>query len=92
MNERNAPRAQVVLVFGILSIPLALLRHLCSLAVVLGVLAIAFHLWTRWRVGNGAVYSASSLRWSTIGWRLAIVGTSMALLMWVLWATNVLLG
>lgn len=91
MNERNAPRAQVILVFGVLSIPLALLRHLCSLAVVLGVLAIVLHLWTRWRMSKGAVYTADSVRLSTIGGRLAIAGTCIALVMWVLWATNVLL-
>lgn len=91
MEPRPAPLAQVTLVFGALSIPLAFLRHLCTLAVVVGVLAIAFNLWTRWRMRRGAVYGEAGLRRSFLGFKLACVGTALALVMWVLWATNVLL-
>lgn len=90
-DDRALPLAQVTLVFGYLSIPLAFIRHLCSLAVVVGVLAIAFNLWAQWRLKRGAGYSAQSLRWSFRGMRLALVGTGCGILMWVLWATNAIL-
>lgn len=91
MDPRKLPLAQVTLVFGLLSIPLAFLRHLCSLAVVVGVLAIAFNGWARWMLRRGRGYSPQSLRRSYLGFKLALVGTGCALVMWVLWATNVLL-
>lgn len=90
-HERALPLAQVTFVFGSLSIPLAFIRHLCSLAVVVGVLAIAFNLWAQWRLKRGSGYSAQSLRWSFRGMRLAAVGTGSGILMWVLWATNAIL-
>lgn len=86
--QRDRPLSQVTLVFGALSIPLAFARQLCVPATIMGVLAIAFHFWGRSRKGS---FSERSLTWSRWGVRLAMVGTACALVMWVLWATNVLL-
>lgn len=91
MDPRKLPLSQVTLVFGALSIPFAFLRHLCSLAVVLGVLALVFNAWARWMLKRGHGYSPRSLRRSFLGFKLALAGTGCALVMWVLWATNVLL-
>lgn len=90
-TEPRLPLAQVTFVFGVLSIPFAFLRHLCSLAVVLGVLAIAFHYWGRRRERLRSGHSTASLRTSARGVRLAWTGTACALLMWVLWASGILL-
>ncbi len=94
--ERNSPVALplsvVTLIFGVLSVPLAFLRHLVSLAVVLAVLAIAFGLLGRWlqrkHIGR---YSATSIRNGVIGFRAGLAGLACAVVMWVLWATNALL-
>jgi hypothetical protein len=91
-EERNLPLSTVTLVFGGLSIPLAFARHLCSLAVVLGVYAILFGLWGQRRSARHLLrYTAGSVKRARIGLRLAIVGTACALVMWALWATNWLL-
>jgi tetrahydromethanopterin S-methyltransferase subunit C len=90
-STARLPLSMVTLIFGCLSIPLAFLRHLCSLAVVLGLLAIAFYLWGRWKVRKSNTYSAESVRHSRIGGYSAMGGTLAAITMWVLWATNVLL-
>lgn len=89
---RHLPLSLVTLVFGMLSIPLAFLRHLCVPAAIMGVLALAFHGWGRWRIARGGAYTPLSLARSMWGRRLAAVGTACALAMWVLWWTGVLLG
>ncbi len=86
----HLPLSQVTLVFGVLSILLAFLRHLCVPAAIMGVLAIVFHFWGR-SVQQKRAYSAGSLKRSALGFKLALVGTVCAMAMWVLWATNVLL-
>ena len=88
MAER-LPLSTVTLLFGSLSIPLAFLRHLCSLGVVLGVLAIGFSIGGSFRVKRRPhQYSISSVRNLRWGGRLAAVGTIAAIAMWVLWAKN----
>lgn len=91
MDARRLPLSQVTLAFGMLSIPLAFARHLCVPATVMGLLAILFNLWGRWMLKRGKGYSPKSLRHSTLGFKLALVGTASAITMWVLWWTNVLL-
>lgn len=88
-NSRHLPLSSVTLVFGVLSIPLAFVRHLCVPATIMGLLAIGFHLWGRTR---GSGYAQASLRRSLWGFRLALAGTACAVIMWVLWWTNVLLA
>ncbi|MBK7382158.1 MAG: hypothetical protein IPI81_02325 [Flavobacteriales bacterium] len=90
--ERRLPLSTVTLVFGALSIPLAFARHLCSLAVILGVYALIFGWWGQRRAaGHLLRYTAVSVKHSRIGARLAMVGTVCAVIMWVLWASNWLL-
>lgn len=86
------PLCKVTLIFGLLSVPLAFLRHLVSLAVVLSVLAIAFALVGRWfqRMHPGR-YSQLSLGHSRLGLRAGLVGLTCAIVMWWSWATNLLL-
>ncbi len=92
LEPKRLPLSTVTLVFGVLSVPLAFARHLCSLAFVLGVLAIAFALWGRGRQGHPMRrYTAVSLRRSMMGFRAALVGTACAVVMWMLYATNALL-
>ncbi len=92
MDSRRLPLAQVTLVFGALSIPLAFVRHLCVPATIMGLLAIAFNLCGRWMLKRGRGYSPKSLRRSTLGFKLALAGAACGITMWVLWATNVLLS
>ena len=87
---RNLPLSMVTLVFGAGSLLLAFARHLVSLAVVLAVLAILFHLWGRWKAKKNS-YSVASLKRSRLGFLIGIGGMICAVTMWVLWATNVLL-
>jgi hypothetical protein len=89
MSDR-LPLSQVTLAFGILSIPLAFIGHLCVPATIMGALAIAFHFWGR-RKRKGAGYSQKSIKWSALGYKLALAGTFCGITMWVLWGTNVLL-
>ncbi len=91
MDQRRLPLSQVTLAFGALSIPLAFARQLCVPATIMGVLAIGFHFWGRWKQKKNS-YSTKSVKWSKLGFRLALLGTACALAMWVLWATNVLLN
>ena len=88
-EERDLPLSMVTLVFGILSIPLAFARQLCVPALIMGVLAIGFHLWGR-RKQKARSYTAGSLKRSSLGSKLAAVGSVCALTMWILWATNAL--
>lgn len=87
---RDLPLSMVTFLFGMASIPLSVLRHLVSLAVVLAVLAMAFHWWGRRKAGKES-YTAASLKRSTIGGKAAMVGGALAVVLWVLWRTNVLL-
>lgn len=92
LEPKRLPLSTVTLVFGMLSVPLAFARHLCSLAFVLGVLAIAFALWGKRRQGHPMRrHTAQSLRNSMLGLRAALVGTACAVVMWLLYATNAVL-
>ena len=90
MKQRSLPLSMVTLVFGVLSIPLAFARQLCVPALIMGVLAIAFHM-----VGRGMQrrkgYGPNSVKRSKLGFWMAVVGSLCALVMWVLWATGALL-
>ncbi len=89
---RRLPLSTVTLVFGVLSIPLAFLRHLCSLAVVLAGLALLFSLAGHYlKKRHGAKYSRSSIRNSRAGLYTGAVGMLAGIVMWLLWAGNVLL-
>ncbi|MBK9148977.1 MAG: hypothetical protein IPM12_14300 [Flavobacteriales bacterium] len=92
-EERRLPLSTVTLVFGALSIPLAFAGHLCTLAVVLGLYAIAFGWWGQRRANRHILrYTAASVKRARWGCRLALFGTSAAIVMLVLWASNALLG
>lgn len=90
MKQRSLPLSTVTLVFGVLSIPLAFARQLCVPALIMGVLAIIFNLLGR-RMQRSEKYPADSINRSKWGFRLALVGSVCALVMWVLWGTGVLL-
>lgn len=91
-EERNLPLSTVALVFGGLSIPLAFARHLCSLALVLGVYAMLFGFWGQRRAAKHLLrYTTKSVKRARLGMRLAMIGTICAIVMCVLWATNWLL-
>lgn len=90
-EEKDLPLSMVTLIFGALSVPLAFARHLVSLALVLGLLALAFGLWgERKQAGYLLRYTAKSIRRSRMGFKLAATGTACSLVMWLLWASNVL--
>ncbi len=90
--QRPIPLNIVTLIFGVLSIPLAFLRHLCSLAVVLSFLAIAFALWGKWYSGKRPDrFSTTSLKRMRIGGYAGTIGLLAGIVMWILWATNYLL-
>lgn len=92
LEPKRLPLSTVTLVFGALSVPLAFTRHLCSLAFVLGLLALAFALWGKGRQGHPMRrYTDASIRNSTHGLRAAVVGTACSVIMWVLYATNAIL-
>lgn len=92
LEPKRLPLSTVTLVFGVLSVPLAFARHLCTLAFVLGLLAVAFALWGKGRQGHPMRrYTEVSLKRSGMGLRAGIVGTACAVLMWVLYATNAIL-
>lgn len=91
-EAKDLPLSMVTLVFGSLSIPLAFARHLVSLAFVIGVLAIVFALWGKKLHSRHFLrYTPASLRRSRLGSRLGMGGTLCAVILWVLWARNVLL-
>lgn len=88
---KDLPLSMVTLLFGGLSIPLAFARHLVSLAFVLGVLAILFAIWgKRKHLSHFLRYTPASLRRSRLGYRLALAGTLCSVIMWILWARNLL--
>lgn len=86
------PLSTVTLVFGALSLPFAFARHLVSLAVVLAVLAILFGAWGQRRAARQLLrYTDTSVRHARAGQRMGLAGLAFAVVMWVLWRTNVLL-
>jgi hypothetical protein len=92
LEPKRLPLSTVTLVFGMLSVPLAFARHLCSLAVVLGLLALAFAVWGRTRQGHPMRrFTERSTKRSELGFRAGLVGTLCGLVMWVLYATNAIL-
>lgn len=91
-EERNLPLSMVAQIFGALSIPLAFAVQLVSLALVLGVLAVAFGSWgDRRQAGHLLRYTPQSVARAKRGLRLGAIGTTCALVMWIAWATNALL-
>lgn len=90
MEGRTLPLSTVTLVFGACSIPLAFMRQLCVPALIMAVLAIAFHLWGR-RKARRNTFSRGSMKRSRAGLGLALLGGCAALAMWLLWATGALL-
>ncbi|MBK8500261.1 MAG: hypothetical protein IPL52_15920 [Flavobacteriales bacterium] len=91
-KERNLPLSTVALVLGALSIPLAFARHLCSLAIVMGVYAMLFGFWGHRRAAKHLLrYTAQSVQRARWGTRLAVAGTVCGLVMWLLYASNWLL-
>ena len=90
--NRPIPLNIVTFIFGTLSIPLAFLRHLCSLAVVIGFLAIAFALWGNWYSRKYPDrFSMKSLKRMRIGGYAGAIGLLAGIVMWILWASNFLL-
>jgi hypothetical protein len=87
---RDLPLSMVTLLFGLASVPLALMRHLVSLSLVLAMLALAFRWWGM-RSALVRDHAPASLKRSSLGGRAAAVGAVTALAMWMLWRTNVLL-
>ncbi|MEO8588064.1 MAG: hypothetical protein ABI432_01750 [Flavobacteriales bacterium] len=93
LDEKNLPLSTVCLIFGVLSIPLAFAGHLVSLAVVLGLLAVGFGFWGGRKAEKHLLrYTAVSIKRARRGLRLGLIGMACAIVMWVLWASNVLLG
>lgn len=90
-TEKHLPLSMVTLVFGVLSVLLAFVVHLVSLAVVLALLAIAFGTWGRFRA-KARGYSAASVNRSRWGLMAGFAGLACSILMWWLWASNILLG
>ncbi|MBK9175927.1 MAG: hypothetical protein IPM46_06220 [Flavobacteriales bacterium] len=92
-EEKNLPLSTAALVFGVLSIPLAFVGHLCSLAVVLGVYAILFGLWGQRRARKHLFrYTEASVKRATRGMRMGLIGTGCGIVIWLLWASNWLLS
>jgi len=92
-EEQNLPLSLVSLIFGAMSIPLAFARHLVSLALVLAVLAVAFGYWGQQRNSKHVLkYTAPSVKRARLALKLGLAGTLCAAVMWVLWASNVLLN
>ncbi|TXI77300.1 MAG: hypothetical protein E6Q44_13855 [Flavobacteriales bacterium] len=90
-EEKNLPLSQVSLVFGGLSIALAFVRHLVSLALVLSVLSLAFGLWGQRKQARHLLrYTKASVQRGGLGVKLGAVGLLCSLMMWGLWASNAL--
>ncbi len=90
MGTQRLPLSWVTLVFGALSMPFAMARQLCVPALIMGLLAVAFHLLGR-RWQRTGTFTGGSIKRSRLGFRLACAGSAAALVMWVLWATGALL-
>ncbi|HQW05139.1 MAG: hypothetical protein IPH05_09400 [Flavobacteriales bacterium] len=90
-TEKNLPLSTVTLIFGALSIPLAFARHLVSLALVLAILALIFGFWgMRKSMRQQGHYKAFGIARMKLGFRMAIAGAFCSLVMWFLWASNML--
>ena len=90
-EEKNLPLSMVTLIFGGGSIALAFARHLVSLSLVLAILALVFGAWGERKQARHLLrYTSVSVRRARIGFKLALVGALFSLVMWVLWASNVL--
>ena len=92
LTEKNLPLSMVSQVFGILCVPLAFAGHMVSLALVLGLLSIAFGSWGKRKAEKHLLrYTSVSIKRAKRGVLFGLSGTACSLVMWVLWATNVLL-
>ncbi|MFN3876144.1 MAG: hypothetical protein ACK4L7_09570 [Flavobacteriales bacterium] len=92
-QDEPLPLSTAALAFGALSVPLAFAGHLCSLALVLGLYAAGLGYWGQRRAARHLLrYSPTSVRRARLASRLGLAGASLALLMWILWASGVLLG
>ena len=91
-EEQNLPFSLAALVFGALSIPLAFARHLVSLALVLGILALVLGYWGKYRNGRHLLrYTPKSAKRAGLAFKLGMIGSLSAMVMWFLWASNALL-
>ncbi len=87
----NLPLSTVAMVFGMLSIPLAFARHLVSLALVLALLGLVCALVGRWSVKRRpARWTSYSVERARIGLMTALLGVLCSVVMWTLWARNML--
>lgn len=88
---RPVPGSTPALVFALLSVPLAFMGHLVSLATVLAALAIVLSMFGRWMFARGAgKYSSTSLTRLTWSLRIGVSGFLFSVAFWVLWATGAL--
>lgn len=88
---QHPPLSLVALIFAGLSVPLAFARHLVSLALVLGILALICagigHLLQRRRPDRYGTVGSQRLKWA---FRLGGLGSTCAVLIWILWRQGVL--
>ncbi len=90
--RRNLPFSKVALIFALLGLPMAFTRHLVSLALVLGILAIALGGWGTWRAHRSMDdYFPIGIKRAAWSMKLGILGVLLSTVMWLLWATNTLL-
>lgn len=90
-TPRNLPFSMAALVMGGLSIPLAFARHLVSLALVMALLALVLAGVGRRKARRSPQkFTSASVQRASRAWRLALVGAAVAVLMWALWAGQVL--
>lgn len=88
---RAVPGSIPALIFAGLSVPLAFMGHLVSLATVLALLALVLVARGRWmNARRSGLYSSASqvhLLWAL---RLGVLGLLLSVVSWILWATGVL--
>ncbi len=88
---KELPFSKSCLAFGSLSIPLVLMRHLVSLALVMALLGIALGLFARYRIAKGPDrWSPASMTRVTWGLRTSLVGFVLSIVVWTLWVQAVL--
>lgn len=88
---RSVPGSIPALVFAVLSVPLAFMGHLVSLATILSTLAIVLSGFGRWIFARDpGKYSSTSLTHLTWSLRIGVSGLLLSLAFWVLWATGTL--
>lgn len=89
--HHHPPLSLVALIFAGLSVPLAFARHLVSLALVLAVLALICagigHFLQRRRPDRYGNVRSQRLKWAI---RLGGLGSTCAVLIWILWRKGVL--